>query len=159
MSRQKISDALVGCLEIPIFIKGGIDRFENTAKAARFSFIVPVVLLPFGAYLAQINPEFNGRSLINLLIIFAVKFGLFSVLYLGAVFIFVKQFDRHQFFYQFVNAQNWMILVQLVILLPVLLGVQAGRWPWEDIYNFQVFLIVYSYVFMAFLITCMFRIN
>jgi len=149
----------MGCIEIPIFIKTGTERFENTASAAKLSFLVPFILLPFSAWLALANPGFKDQTVLSLLPKMTFEFILSTALYLSGIYMAVKQLDRAQFFPRFVNAQNWLSITQLVILLPILSGVMAGHWPWKDVYNFLVFLFMYGYVFQAFLITFTFRIN
>ena len=156
---QKISDALRGCLEILLFLKEGPGRFQSTKEAFLLSFIVVLFLLPTDSYIAAINPEFRAYSFTDMLARFTFEYLSFLTLYLTAMYLVAKALNQKEGFLRFANAQNWLNIPQLVIQLPIFLGVICGRWTWGEVYYFLIFQIMYGYAYTAFLIAGAYRIN
>lgn len=156
---QKITQALMGCLDIPLFLKTGIGRFENSWGAAKLSFAVPVVLLPLVATVAPFNPQYQGQTYLMVLLQFVLLYLLTTALYLPLMYIITKSLGKLEAFPRFVGMQNWVGISGFVIILPILLGMSTGRWEWEEAYPLFVTMTLYSYAYVAFAITYTFSIN
>ena len=156
---QNIRDALMGCLEIPLFLKAGTTRFANTKPAVILSFIAAVLVIFPSAYLARANPDFAGDGYLLIFVRFLMEYLIFCFLYLPSMHFIAKQLERDQYFLSFVNGLNWLNVSQLLMILPFTWGVIVGHWQWQEVYYFLVFLIMYGYAFVAFYITWVFRIN
>lgn len=150
---------LLGCLEIPLFMKVGVMRFDNTRNAAIVSFIIPLLILFPTAELAQINPDFVGKSYWWLLGMFALLYAGGSFAFFGCSYACMAALERKQYFMSYINAFNWLNLTSLAINLPFFLLVYAGYYTFEEMFNLFIFLILFGMTYQAFLITYMLRIN
>jgi len=156
---QNIRDGLIGCLEIPLFLKAGVARFDNSKRAMQFSFLIGMLVTIPAAWLARSNPDFAGTAYPNLLAGFITEYLIFSFLYLPTMYFITKELGRGEYFNRFVNGYNWLNISQLCMIAPMVIGVWAGHWLWEEVYYFLVFLVMYGYAFFAFYITWNFRVN
>lgn len=157
--KQPIKDALMGCLEIPLFMKVARDRFVNSPEAMKASFLVPLLLLPLGIVIAPINPDLTAMPIGKLALRFCLDFALAFIVYFLIMKAVCKALDRSQYFNQLVNAYNWLNLSSLVISMPFFLLILKGYYQWEELENILLCLILYSYAYLAFAISLILRIN
>ncbi len=71
---QKLSEALKGCAEIPLFFVAGVYRFENTQEAAKKSFLIALLFLLAQTFMAQVNPDFQNLSYGEIFLDFPLPF-------------------------------------------------------------------------------------
>ncbi len=157
--KQPIKAALLGCLEIPLFMKISRDRFVNSPEAMKQSFLVPLLILPLGILIAPVNPEFAALPFPKLAFRFALDFCLVVFVYLLFMRAVAKALDRSQYFFQFVTAYNWLNLTSLVISLPFFVLAMKGIYEWDEVKNILIGLVLYGYAYLAFAITMILRIN
>lgn len=159
MKNQSIKEALWGCLEIPLFMKLGVTRFQNTREAALSSFLVLLIPLLLMAEMAQINPVFTGRPYIWNLFSFSTLFVINAVLFYGASYICMWALDRKEQVYAFINGSNWLTITSTAINLPFLFLVYFGFYSYAEMNNLFIFIILFGCVYLAFFITHVLRIN
>ena len=157
--KQPIKAALLGCLEIPLFMKISRDRFVNSPEAMKQSFLVPLLLLLPSILIAPINPDFTPLPFPNLALSFTLDFCLVLFVYLLFMRAVAKALDRSQFFFQFVNAYNWLNLTSFLISLPFFVLVVSGIYEWDEVKNILICLVLFSYAYLAFAITMILQIN
>ncbi len=158
MSSQ-IKDALMGCLEIPLFMKTGATRFQNTIQAAKTSFLVPILVIFPVAEVAKVNSDFTDHSYIWLLGFFAMMLALNMLFFFGASYACMVALEKKDKFPAYITSMNWLSLTSLVINMPFLLLVYFGIYSYDEMYNLFIFLILFGTTYQAFLITHLLRIN
>lgn len=156
---QKIPEAVKGCIEIILFLKTSVERFENTKKNAVASFGIPVFFLLIESAIAPINADFENYSYTEILVRFLAVTAISLLLYLPTLYFISQSLNRSQYFPRFVVIRNWMALNEFILMIPVWGGVMGGRWTWEEVHPFLLFLSMAGYAYTAFTITHTFRIN
>lgn len=159
MNGQSIKSALWGCLEIPLFMKLGVTRFNNTKDAAISSFIIPFLSVFLIAELAHINPVFADRPYIWNLFSLTALLVINIVLFYGASYICMWALDRKEFIYTYINATNWLSLTVTLTNLPFILLVYFGFYTYAEMNNLFIFMILFGCTYQAFYITHALRIN
>lgn len=156
---QNLGSALSGTIEIPLFLKSGVARFENSFWATVQSFLVPALLMLPSAYLWTLSPHFAGFNVFSLAARFSLEYVLSGIVFLAAVFMAVSFLRKENSFLRFVTALNWTALFLFVLqaFTFALLSTGVLNWP-----NAQVFLMVqmvYGLLFQAFLIARCFGVH
>ena len=157
--KQKISEALWGCLEIPLCMKAGAARFVNSKEAMLWSFLVPALLLPLVIFIAPINPDLAALSPLVLAFKYTLNVFISAILYFGTVYLIAGALHRREYFFQFVNASNWLNLSALIISLPFYALVAGDIYSFDEMKNLLIFLLIYGFIYYAFMLTYVFRIN
>ena len=154
-SRQEWKQNLLGCLEVFLFMRSGIERYCESREAAIKSFIIPVILLPF--ILAVMVAMSSGFSVSLLLSLHFLRVVLTILMFFTAVYFLCKQFRRHQFFYRFMTVSNWSNIPGVLMVMPILVGILAG-YDMAVFENYAIFITLVGYVYSAFIITNCFRL-
>lgn len=156
---QSVKQALLGCLEIPLFMSSGVRRFSDKREFAIFSFLVPLFLIIPTAFLSQINPDFQARSFgSNLLRLFEL-FILSSIMFFTIVYFCFQALERQSEFFKFMGALNWLNLSFFLINLPFNLLVYTHVYTFKEMHNLLIFLMFFAVTCNAFLTTHLVRIN
>lgn len=155
-SKQEVKSNLIGCAEIFLFMRSGLERFVVSPGAAIKSFIIPVFLMPLSLYVAIVMSETCMLPSV-LVLLHVVRMVASLGLYLLAVYFIAKQYHREGHFYRFLVIFNWMNIVGLVYLLPIAVGLLAG-YPINIFENYAIFITLTSYVYLAFVLTHCFRL-
>lgn len=153
-SRDEIKSNLLGCFEVFLFMRRGMDRFVVSPGAAVKSFVIPIVCLPL-TLVVMIGMSQAGMPAVW---VFAhvVRMVLSLTLYLLAVYYLVKQYGLEGYFYQFLVAINWMNISGLVFVLPIVGGLLMGA-DMSSFESYTIFITLASYVYLAFVVTHCFR--
>lgn len=156
----EIKRSLLGCLEIALLMRQGRNRFGNTYDEAMRSFIVPILLSPLvlAAIMLYPAPEISAVSQDTLALMYALRMFAVTAMFLGAVWWIVREIDRREYFLQFVIAMNWLSVPATVVILPCLILAFNGTYTWQELYPFTCVLMAYSYLFTAFMASCVLRI-
>ncbi|MDY0029501.1 MAG: hypothetical protein RBR86_06115 [Pseudobdellovibrionaceae bacterium] len=154
-----IRKALLGCLEIPLFMKAGVKRFENTKEAATASFIIPFMFLFPISEISRINPDYTDLSYIYILSMTTLLLVLSMIFYYGACYACMVALERKNHFYQFVSATNWITLTSFVTNMPFFLLVYWGYYEYKEMFNLFIFMMFFAVTYQAFMITHLLRIN
>jgi len=156
---QNIKSALWGCFEIPLFMRKGVSRFENTKRAAFSSFLVPLLVLIPSAELAKLNPQFTGHSYFWIGGSFLIMFLISASLFYGSSYISMWALEKKKSIFAYINAFNWMNVTFFVVNLPFFLLVYFGIFKYEEMINLFIFLILFSCAYQAYFITRLLNIN
>ncbi|HNQ91691.1 MAG TPA: hypothetical protein PKI93_02045 [Alphaproteobacteria bacterium] len=156
---QSVKSALWGCLEIPLFMKIGTTRFENTKQATLSSFLIPFLILIPTAEIAHINPEFTDKSYTWLFGSFALLFLISASAFFSASYVAMWALEKRDVFYAYINAFNWMNVSSFAINLPFYLLVYAGFYEFKEMFNLFIFFVLLICAYQAYFITHILKIN
>ncbi len=152
----KIKERLVGTLEIALFMKSGINNFDNDFRAMIQSFSIFVLSFVFSImsfpFLYEAKQELQNLGFSSALVIFILKFLIGYILALGFIYFINKIMKREHNFIKFITTSNWASLINLVLFLPLFFLMKSGVSNYNDLYPHMVILSVYSYVLSAFII-------
>jgi hypothetical protein len=160
-----IKNHLLGGLEYCLFMPGAVPRFKNDGlKDALFSFLPPLLLLPYGIYgitlshntelqtlsdLEGIN-NFSTPAFIGITFVKSILMTIFGLL---VMYSFAKVMKRQDRFWSFISAANWKILPGALFTLPVFLMLFFGYEDTTALYFVATLTMIYGYAVSAFVIT------
>ena len=156
-----IKNNLLGTLEIALFLRGGVDRFQPTNKNFKTSFLIPILLLPMTlatVFFAHPAGELADGATQILAIIYTLRLFLSLGLFLGFVYIMAKTLDKTNEFKRLATANNWITIPAAVAMLPLLAMFLSGSHSWTEIYPMMVCITLYSYAYSGFMIAHVMRI-
>lgn len=157
---REIRRNLLGSLEVALFMPQARHRFGNTADEAWRSFIIPILLFPLTllAVYYYPKPALADHSANTIALLYSLRLGASWLFYMGFVYFLVNRVDRREHFCQFVIASNWLSIPATVIFLPVALGLMTGNYTWDELYPFMRAMMIYSYLFTAYMIGRILRV-
>jgi hypothetical protein len=156
---QNIGSALSGAIEIPLFLKSGVTRFENSVWATTQSFLIPALLMIPSAYLWTLSPHFAGFNILSLAGRFSIEYVLSNVVFLASVFLAVSFLKRETSFLRFVTALNWTALFLFILQAFTFALLSTGVLNWPNAQVFLMIQMVYGLLFQAFLIARCFGVH
>lgn len=158
--KGEIKRCLLGCLEIALLMRQGRSRFGNSYDEAIRSFIIPILVSPIVLLIIMLYPapEISEVSRNALALMYALRMAAVTAIFLGAVWWIVREIDRREYFLQFVIASNWLSIPATLMILPCLILAFNGSYTWQELYPFTCILMGYSYLFTAFMASCVLRI-
>jgi len=156
---QEIKNALWGCLEIPLYLKSGATRFTGTFSAFKRSILVPVLLVPVIAIIIPNPALYADKSVLWTICLLLVQAIISTILFIGVLYFFRSKHVTHEQFLKCITGYNWLSLSALVINIPLILLAYTGVNTWNDVYAMMILLTLYSYTYLAFMITYTLRIN
>lgn len=152
--KDKISEALQGCLEVPLFMTRGVFRFADDDDFVRLSFLIPALLIPVAAAIGALyTPAFEGVPFIFILLSAFVRMVLSIAFAYVFVFAVYKKLGRLDGFPRFVVAANWLNLSAFIMQLPPIIMAASGRHAWEDLQSLILFFLLYIYAYGGFLVS------
>lgn len=159
-TKTEIKQNLLGCLEIVLLMPGARKRFGNDYSGAKRSFLIPVIFFPFTLLAVFLYPAeaIADQSAYMVSLLYTLRLAATWGLFLGTVYLIIKEVDRKEYFYQFVTAVNWLTIPAMAMLAPVAWLVLSGAYSVQEIYPFAACLIAYSYFFTAFMASYVLRI-
>ena len=155
MEQNSKNNPLLGCFEISIFMKTGVNHFDDDLRSMINSF--GIVLLNFAfmwltvPFMYEFKQDFYSQGPGFIALVFAIKFFLIIPILLLFAFFFCRIVKRQHKFVKYVTASNWLSLVPLVLFVPFFLMMQFGPTTYGDIEPFIIVISVYSYVLTAFM--------
>ncbi|MFN3828184.1 MAG: hypothetical protein ACK4NR_11245 [Micavibrio sp.] len=158
--KGEVKRSLLGTLEFALLMWQGRSRFGTSQEEAIRSFIVPILFsvpLLF-VVLAYPTSEASEMSRNSIALMYALRIAVVTGIFLAAVWWIVNQIDRQEYFMQFVTANNWLSVPATIIIVPCLWLVFNGTHTWEEVYPFMCVLMIYSYLFTAFMASAILRI-
>lgn len=156
-SKKEILSSLLGCFEVFLFMGQSIERFSDTRGGAIRSFAVPLILLPFSLSILVLKPsEYPAELIVS---IHGIRFLISLTLTLTAVYFISKGLGRHERFYAFVSASNWISVISFVLLLPCIAFLVQHPGEWEPMRSYAIFITIYSYVLLAYVAKLALRLN
>lgn len=154
-TREELKQNLIGCFEIALFMPAGVERYSPSKAAALRSFLVPALFIPLVAWVWILRSDAEPASFI--VAVHLTRMVLTMAIFLGVVYLFARQYERHEHFFRFVTASNWHEVIGVILVLPVLFALLMGAdiEPWE---NYAVFIQLFGYVYVGFIATHVLRI-
>lgn len=157
MTENKITkNPLLGCLEIALFMKEGVQRFHDGKQAMLKSFLIAalnipllIISMPF-VYAAKENLQASPISLINML--FIAKIIIVMILGLALIYYFCHITQRKQHFIKYITVANWSALIGMILFIPIIITLQWGLKTYDDLYPVIIVLDVYSYAYATFVL-------
>jgi hypothetical protein len=141
-----IKQKLLGVLELSLFMKRGIDWFENDRAAMWRSFIWPVVVFPvtmIGVFLAQ-RPEIQGLSAFQVISLYIIR----DIVAIILVYQFFAKgsayLGRGETFPRFMTASNWLCINSAVMSVPTIISLGFGQ-DWISTYGILILLGLYGH--------------
>ena len=157
-SRVDLRHALKGCVEIPLFLALGIQRFSPARHFALWSIAVPLVLLPVATLLSRDYAE--GKGFLGSWLSFTVNTALSSALFLTCLYFILPIIEAPRtYFWRFISIYFWLNLAGLVINLPFLLMIKAGWYTWDDMLPLLACFLLYAYFYQGYAIARNFGTN
>lgn len=159
--KHRTASALLGCLEITLFMPVGVERFRTSGKALAHSFIIPVIVaLISGLALLSVHSQSELSGISSEFVFFVAISRAFVCLavFLGVMYLIAQKLDKGEYFKRFVIINNWLCIPQLLMVLPILGLYHAGIHEWKSIQALLILTALYSYAYSAFMITHAFRI-
>lgn len=159
-AKGEIKRSLLGCLEFALLMRQGRTRFGSSYDEAVRSFIIPILLSPpiLLVILLYPAPELSELSRDTLALIFALRMALVNILFLSAVWWIVGEINRREYFLQFVIANNWLSVPATLLIIPCIWLSFSGSYTWEELYPFTCVLMLYSYIFTAYMASSILRV-
>ncbi len=156
-TKQEIKQNLAGCLEVIIFMRKGIERFQSTSrKDAIKSFLIPLILSPL-AFVALVMTTKEGHTIPFIISVHFFRILIGAGIYLTIVYFLSKQLERQEHFWRFLVITNWISLFDIIFVSPILFYIFTGG-DVMDVEVYAVFMTLLGYVYLAFIITHTFRI-
>lgn len=156
---KSFQQILLGCLEIPLFMRKGVERFPGDKKSAILSFLVPLGLLIPLSFMAQVNPDLATQSTLQSFVRFLELFILTSALFYTISYFCIQALDRGGEYFRFISGLNWLNLSFFLINLPFLILVYYHIYSFAEMQNLLIFLTLFAVVCNAFFTTYILRIN
>lgn len=154
MSEQKKRNPLLGCFEISIFMRTGVNHFDGKKSSIIKSFYVVVLnlilVLATVPFIYSAQGEWQSQSLFFVAFLFGLKFIGCLLCSLFFVYYCCKIIQRKHNYSKFITTANWCSLIPLVVFLPFLLLLAFGPTTYEHIASIVIFISIYSYVVTAF---------
>ncbi len=156
-TRQEIKENLHGSFEIILFMRRGVERFQNVSKKdAIKSFIIPVLFLPL-VFAVLVKTSADGYSIPFIISVHFVRIAVGVCVNLYILYFLTKQLNRQEHFCRFLVIANWISLFDIILVSPVLFFIFSGL-DLSAIEPYAVFMTLVGYVYMAFIIKSSFRI-
>lgn len=156
LKKQELKENLLGCFEIILLMRSGIDRFKCTSREnAIKSFIIPVIFLPLVLTVLVVTSA-EGYSIPFILSVHLIRIVAGLTIGLSIIYFVSKQYERHEHFYKFLVIVNWFSLFDIILVSPVLFYIFSGA-DATEIEAYAVFITLLGYIYSAFIITHCFR--
>jgi hypothetical protein len=151
---------LLGCLEMMLFMPVGKTRFSANKSDAMRSFALYLVSFPLAIAIAFYTPIAGklGQSLDSVAILYALNMILSTAGVFGVTYMLAKYAGKQENFFQFVNAFNWLVLPNLLAVVPIIYLVTSGQHSWEETRGLFFILSLYGSACMGFMITHTLRV-
>lgn len=147
----------MGCLEIALFMKQGVERFSDGWGPMWRSFVLPIALIPLSfialSYMQVDTPEIADKDFASIAGLFFGKWIFTSALGLAILIAFAKAYDRMDNVLKTITVGNWVGAFLSILFLPILFSLLSGESSWADMYQFDILHSIYSYVVAAFVLT------
>ena len=147
---------LLGVFEIALFMKTGINHFDDDFRKMLFSFIfiaINFVFVLFSIpYLQQSSESIVNASSLSAIGIYGVKFILVTAIGLVFTYYLCKIMKRKHTFIKLVTTSNWTSLISLVLFIPFFGLMASGMQTYDNIFPYLIVLSLYGYGITGFII-------
>ena len=159
-SRQdEIRNALWGCVEIPLYLKRGATRFTGTVSAFKHSLIIPILLVPIIITTVPAQQLYADQSFLWIACLYVMQVFLGTAFFMLAVYLFKSKDVTNEHYLRCIVGYNWLGLSAYCVNIPLILLGHLGVHPWGDIYSMMMLVSLYSYSYLAYMITYTLKTN
>lgn len=150
---QEIRNALRGCLEIALFLKIGITRFEGTIPAFLRSLVVPFLIIPVVIWTVPVLGDLANRSSGWIAMLHATQlvFGIAS--FMAIVYVLKNRIVTNEDYLRTITAYNWLSVPSYVINIPLILMGHLAVHSWADVSAMMLLVTLYCYCYLAYMLT------
>lgn len=151
---------LLGCLEMMLFMPAGKARFSADKSDALRSFATYLLSFPLAIAIAFYTPIAGklGQTLDSVAILYALNMILSTAAVFGVTYMLARYAGKQENFFQFVNAFNWLVLPNLLAVVPIIYLVTSGQHSWEETRPLFFILSLYGSACMGFMVTHTLRV-
>lgn len=154
-TKKEIKQSLLGCFEILLFMKSGIERFETSKASAIKSFVIVLLLFPISVITIM---AIKNESNLSLIVLSEAGHMIgATVIFLGFLYYFMKQYNKEEHFWRFITISNWMSIPSLIMLTPIFIGLVTGV-EMQHFASFAIFMTLLGYVYKGFVLAHCFKI-
>lgn len=160
-TKKEYARNLLGCFEIMIFMKQGVEQFSDTKRDALRSFFWPIIIIPLALFSFSFHS--TGYPLSLLMVLHGVRMVLTFAITFAIIYYVAKYFERDQHFWRFVSASNWLNIPIFILLLPIMFSLVTITGDVEvaaqydalanSFQSYAIFITMLSYVYTAFVMT------
>lgn len=145
---------LLGCFEISLFMKTGINHFDSEMKAMWRSFIVVGLTLLFtlltSPYIHEAKIDFQDNPVAFTTFLYGIKYVVQFLAILLFTYYFCKIVKRKKNFVRFITTSNWCSIITLIVFIPIYVFLVLGNGTYDDVYPILVAISLYAYALAAF---------
>lgn len=156
---DEVKNALWGCLEIPLYLKKGATRFSGTVSAFKRSFVIPILLIPVIIYSIPLPDLYADKSFDWEFALMFIQICLGTAAFAGIIYFFKAKHVTTEDILKCLTSYNWLSLSAFAVNIPLILLAVFGINTWDDVYAMMILVTLYTYSFLAFMITHTLRIN
>lgn len=146
---MNIKQSLLGVLEISLYMRSGVARFDNDIKAFWQSFWIialNIALVPVAIpYVYEADESLQVLPVNAVIWLFLLKF-IFTIITLVAFSYWVcRMLNREHDFRHYITASNWTSLTSFILYLPFLFLMASGFFTYMELSNHLFVMAVYIY--------------
>jgi hypothetical protein len=156
---DEFKNALRGCLEIPLYLRIGATRFSGTVAAFKRSMLVPVCLIPIIFLVIPKSEVYASKSFEWQASLMLIQILLGTAIFAGIIYFFKAKNVTNEDFLKCMTGYNWLSLSAFAVNIPLILLALLGINTWDDVFAMMILVTLYSYSFLAFMITHILRTN
>lgn len=157
--KDEITNALRGCLEIPLYLKMGATRFAGTVNAFKRSIIVPIFLIPVILCVLPKAEIYADKSLGWQATLMLMQILIGTGVFACVLYFFKPKSVTNEDFLKCMTAYNWLSLSAFVVNIPIILLAVFGINTWDDVFAMMMLTTLYSYSFLAYMIIYVLRVG
>lgn len=150
------NNKFLGVFEISLFIKTGINHFDDNFSKMLWSFIFVAINFIFVLltlpYLYESNTDLQNISLSASFAIYIIRFVLTLIAGLTFVYFFCKTVKRKHTIVKLITTANWTSLISLILFLPFFAVMIFGYFSYADLLPYFIMISLYDYAITAFII-------
>src|SRR5690348_6747391 len=122
-SRDEIKRNLLGSLEAALFLPALKERFGNSPREAFISFLIPILMFPLTIPIIMLDPlKGLADNSMNVVVMFYLLHTVLGwVLFFSCLYWILLRMKRHDYFFQFVIANNWLTVPTTLVFMPVIM--------------------------------------
>lgn len=148
-----------GCFELCLFMKSGVTFFEDSKTAQRFSFLLIFLLMPVGMPLLFYAPDYADIPAMQKIMSYFLRFFTAWPAYLVCMYFITRWLGVRDRYRLFTIVYNWLAFPQALLTLVALLLLIVGNHPWEAVYGYLVFILLFGVTVTSYSITHILRVH
>ena len=149
-TKAEIKNNLLGCFEIFLFMRKGVERFSPSQKAALKSCIWIPVFLPLTLFVISFQNEGTPNGLFYLF--YPMKVCVVLGSFYGIVYLISKYCEKQEHFFRFVTIINWINVPLILLIMPAIFVLVSAQ-TYGAVESYALFLTIVSHILTGFIAT------